>query len=238
MPNVAPHYTTSVDEDRKIPNSPRELQAIYSHRFDTHLRYRNKVWRVLVASFFSDFIPREGSVLDLGCGYGEFINHVVCKKRFGIDLNARAREYLHPDVTFLEQDCSAPWPLPDESLDLVFTSNFFEHLPSKEVLSATIAQIRRCLKPGARIIAMGPNIRFVGGAYWDFWDHHLALTDSSIVEAFRLQNLQVERMVNRFLPYTMVNRRPVPPILVRLYLKAPFFWKIFGKQFLVFAHKR
>jgi SAM-dependent methyltransferase len=226
-----------VDKETEIANRPEQLDAIYRNRFDTHVRYRNEVWRVLVARFFSRFIPPEGSVLDVGCGYGEFINNAVCKKRFAIDLNTRARGYLNADVTFLEQDCSAPWPLPDESLDLVFTSNFFEHLPSKELLAEAIAQFRRCLKPGGRVIAMGPNIRFVGGAYWDFWDHYLPLTDLSLAEAFRVHKLQVERVVDRFLPYTMVNRRPVPPLLVELYLKAPLLWKIFGKQFLVFARK-
>jgi SAM-dependent methyltransferase len=175
--------------------------------------------------------------MDVGCGYGEFINNVACQSRFGMDLNARVRDYLQPDITFLEQDCSSLWPLPDNSLDLVFSSNFFEHLSSKQVLADTIAQIYRCLKPGGRMVAMGPNIRFVGGAYWDFWDHHLALTDSSLAEALRTQDLQIERVVDRFLPYTMVNRRPVPPMLVSMYLKMPFLWKIFGKQFLVFARK-
>jgi SAM-dependent methyltransferase len=152
-------------------------------------------------------------------------------------LNARSRQQLKPEVIFLEQDCAAPWPLEDNTLDVVFTSNFFEHLPSKEALGDTISQARRCLRPGGHMIAMGPNIRFLGGAYWDFWDHHLALTDSSLTEAMRVLGLQVERVYDRFLPYTMVNRRAVPSVLVSMYLKMPFLWRVFGKQFLVFAKK-
>ena len=217
--------------------SSNELEAIYDQRFNAHIGYRNQVWQVLVSQFFSQFVPRDAGVLDVGCGYGEFINHVVCQKKYGIDLNSRTRERLNPDVTFFEQDCSAEWPLPDNSLDVVFTSNFFEHLLSKQALADTLAQARRCLKTGGRLIATGPNIRFVGGAYWDFWDHHLALTDYSLAEALRVQGMQVERVIPRFLPYTMVNRRAVPTTLVQLYLKIPLAWKLFGKQFLIIARK-
>lgn len=218
-------------------NSSTELQAIYDERFNAHVVYRQAVWRVLVSAYFSRFIPREASVLDLGCGYGEFINHVSCKRRIGMDLNARAREHLQKDVDFVLQDCSHCWPLPDDSLDVVFTSNFFEHLPSKEVLRETLQQVRRCLRPGGRIIAMGPNIKYVGGAYWDFWDHHLPLTHSTLSEALRLQGFEIERVIDRFLPYTMVNQRRVPSLLVRAYLKIPVAWRLFGKQFLVFGRK-
>ena len=217
--------------------SSNELEAIYNQRFNEHISYRKEIWKVLITKFFSKYIASASDVLDIGCGYGEFINNVVCRKKYGIDLNARAREQLDHDITFFEQDCSATWPLPDDTLDVVFTSNFFEHLESKQALGDTLAQAKRCLKPGGRLIAMGPNIRFVGGAYWDFWDHHLALTDSSLAEILRVQGFQVERVIPRFLPYTMVNHRAVPSTLVSLYLQMPFAWKILGKQFLVFARK-
>jgi hypothetical protein len=48
-------------------------------------------------------------VLDLGCGYGEFINTIKAKARYGMDLNPASREHLLPEVQLLAQDCSAPW---------------------------------------------------------------------------------------------------------------------------------
>jgi hypothetical protein len=93
------------------------------------------------------------------------------------------------------------------------------------------------LQKGGRIIALGPNVRFIGGAYWDFWDHHLPLTDTAISEALAVQGFTVEESIDRFLPYTMVNRRRFSSILVSLYLKVPIAWKVFGKQFLVVGRK-
>jgi thymidine phosphorylase len=72
-------------------------------------------------------VPADAVVLDLGCGHGEFINNVQCGKKIAMDLNPAARQYLNPNVVFLEQDCSHPWNIPESALDVVFTSNFFEH---------------------------------------------------------------------------------------------------------------
>jgi SAM-dependent methyltransferase len=218
-------------------NSPDELEKIYSHRFDEHVAYRNQVWQVLTSQYFSRLIPRDAKVLDLGCGYGEFINNIDCSVKLAMDMNPAAGQRLKADIKFLQQDCSCTWDLPESYLDAVFTSNFFEHLPSKAALSNTLTQANRCLKEDGILIAIGPNARLVGGAYWDFWDHHLPLTHEALAEALRIHGFRVVSSLARFLPYTMVNRRPVPIALVSLYLHFPLAWRIFGKQFLIVGRK-
>jgi SAM-dependent methyltransferase len=218
---------------------PRELQAIYERRFkEERVAYRVRLWRTLVASFFQPMIPPGAAVLDLGCGYGEFINQIRCGSRFAMDLNPKAAEHLDPAVKFLFQDCSLRWDLPDQSLDVVFTSNFFEHLPDKLALKLTLIEAARCLKPGGQLIALGPNIKFVQGAYWDFWDHFLSLTELSLSEALDNNGYRVERAVPRFLPYTTINQPSYPMAFVRLYLRLPLLWPWFGRQFLVVARRR
>jgi SAM-dependent methyltransferase len=218
---------------------PRELQAIYERRFkEERVAYRVRLWRTLVASFFQPMIPPGAAVLDLGCGYGEFINQIRCGSRFAMDLNPKAAEHLDPAVKFLFQDCSLRWDLPDQSLDVVFTSNFFEHLPDKLALKLTLLEAARCLKPGGQLIALGPNIKFVQGAYWDFWDHFLSLTELSLSEALDNNGYRVERAVPRFLPYTTINQPAFPMAFVRLYLRLPLLWPWFGRQFLVVARRR
>lgn len=217
--------------------TPQDLQQIYSRRFEGSLTYRNSVWRVLTSGFFVKWIRPQHSVLDLGCGYCQFINNIECAAKYGMDLNPSAKGYASKDVTLFEQDCSARWPLAENSLDAVFTSNFFEHLPTKTALEATLQEALRCLKPGGRLIAMGPNIAAVGGHYWDFFDHHVALTDQSLVEVLEKTGYKIERSVARFLPYTMVNAPEYPLAFLRLYLSLPFAWRFMGGQFLVVATK-
>ena len=148
-----------------------ELLREYERRFTPSAAYRQRVWAVLTSEFFQRYVPRDGAVLDLGCGWGEFINNIQARVRYGIDLNPSSRHRLAPGVTFFQQDCSRRWPLEDDTLDVVFTSNFLEHLPEKTALRRTLTESLRCLRSGGRIICLGPNIKYVPGAYWDFWDH-------------------------------------------------------------------
>jgi hypothetical protein len=95
----------------------------------------------------------------------------------------------------------------------------------------------RCLKDGGRIICLGPNIRFLHGTYWDFWDHFLPLTDRSMIEILTLTGFTVERVEPRFLPYSM-SQGFTPPIgFLTLYIRLPFLWRILGKQFLLIARR-
>jgi SAM-dependent methyltransferase len=214
-----------------------ELARVYGNRFDPVREYRQRVWQVLVKEFFQQFVPDQAIVLDLGCGYGEFINTVTARTKMGMDLNPNTRANLSAEVKFLEQDCSTRWPLDDGVLDLVFTSNFFEHLPDKAALGRTLEQVFRCLKPSGRLIAMGPNIKFTGGRYWDFWDHYLALTETSLSEGLVVRGFDIEQCHARFLPYTMVGARQYPPWCVAGYLRVPLLWRWKGEQFLVIARK-
>ena len=218
-------------------NYKNELTQIYEKRFSGHELYRNKVWKILVTNFFSKWISKSDKILDLGCGYGEFINQVDCDVRYAMDLNPKTKSLLNKDIIFCEQDCSKPWTVAPNSLDLVFSSNFFEHLPNKQSLDRTMIEINKALKPGGKLIAMGPNISVLQGSYWDFWDHHVALSDASMCELLEIHDFNILQAISKFLPYNMVRIKEHPLILVSTYIKIPLIWKIFGKQFLIIAKK-
>jgi len=209
----------------------------YRQRFAAQAAYRDSVWKILVAEFFQSYIAPEAAVLDLGCGWGEFIRHIQAKRKIAMDLNPDMPARVGPGVETSLQDCAETWQIPDSSLDVVFTSNFFEHLPDKNALRRTLLQARRCLKPGGMIICLGPNIRFLPGTYWDFWDHFVPLTDRSMAEILTLTGFTVERVEPRFLPYSMSQGFKPPVALISLYIRLPIFWRVFGKQFLLVARK-
>ena len=214
------------------------VEKIYDLRFRGLEEYRNQVWQVLVKRFFSRWIKPSDKVLDLGCGYGEFINNVEASEIHAMDLNPDAARHLRNDVSFIRQDCSENWPLDPDFFDIIFTSNFFEHLPDKETLHHTIGHVRKHLKPGGRLLMLGPNIATLKGRYWDFWDHHVALSDQSVAELLELHGFTIEKNIPRFLPYNMSRIRKRPLFLVRLYLRLPFAWRLFGAQFFLVAQKQ
>jgi hypothetical protein len=104
-------------------------------------------------------------------------------------------------------------------------------------LSETLTQAWRCLRPGGKLIAMGPNIRFLPGRYWDFRDHQILLTHLALLEILRLRGFKPVKVFDRFLPYTLVNTWSYPLLFLTIYLKLPFMFRLFGKQFLVIVQK-
>ncbi len=215
-----------------------DLQKIYAARFEeTGIEKRKRVWQVLCADFFSKFIPPQSAVLDLACGYGEFINNIKAREKFAIDLNPQSPSHLDAGIKFFAVPANDLGFAPSDSIDVVFTSNFLEHLPDKATCSAVMQEVRRVLRPGGRFIVLGPNIRFAHREYWDYYDHYLALSDRSLVEGLTLNGFSSETVIPQFLPYTMNNKTPTADALIRLYLKLPLAWKVFGKQFLVVARK-
>ena len=213
---------------------PSRVGDLYRFRFNEVERERKAgVWKVLCRHFFQRLVPREGTLLDVGCGFGEFLNHIEAARRIGMDLNEESREHLAPGIEFHRASALDLDRFPESSIDLIFCSNVLEHLPSKGDVDLFLAASRRILRPGAALLVLGPNIRFTGGAYWDFWDHHTPITDRSLREAMHLQGLTVDLCIPRFLPYTTREPLPQHDFLVRMYLDMPFAWRWLGKQFLV-----
>ena len=93
----------------------QELSKQYQLRFTPLQAYRQQIWKILVEDFFQKHVEETDSVLDLGCGWGEFINQIRAAKKFGMDLNSSSPEHLDSSVTFLWQDCAQPWNIPDGS---------------------------------------------------------------------------------------------------------------------------
>ncbi|WP_426960002.1 class I SAM-dependent methyltransferase [Muricoccus radiodurans] len=215
-----------------------KLDTIYRERFvASGLERRNQVWRTLCRFFFSRHIAPTDRVLELACGYGEFINNIAASAKFAVDLNPDSRHHVASDVTYHHGPATDLSFVPDESVDVVFTSNFLEHLPSKQACDEVFAAVRRKLRPGGLFLILGPNIRYAHREYWDFYDHFLPLSHLSLAEGLTLAGFTPRLVVPRFLPYTMTGRLPVHETLIRAYLAMPLAWRVLGKQFFVVAER-
>jgi SAM-dependent methyltransferase len=221
-----------------VAHRGEQLGRVYDRRFDEAARRaKNAVWKALVEGFFQRLVGAGDVVVDLGCGFGEFLNHLRCGRKIGVDANAEGASLVGADVEFHAADVRDLSFLADGLADVVFTSNLMEHLPDKPSVDRMLGEAWRVLKTGGRFIALGPNLRYLPGAYWDFWDHLVPITDRSLAEALELAGFVVERRVGRFLPYTTCSRLPRSEGVVRLYLKLRPLWPLFGRQFLLLARK-
>jgi 2-polyprenyl-3-methyl-5-hydroxy-6-metoxy-1,4-benzoquinol methylase len=216
----------------RAPEAPETLSGLYRTRFPRPAQARKlEIWRVLCRDFFQRYVRPEDTVVDLGAGFCEFINNIQAGVKYAVDLNPDSKRYAARDVTVLAAESSRLDMLAPGSVDVVFASNFFEHLPDKAAFLATLAEARRILRPGTgRLLVLQPNIRLTGGAYWDFVDHHLPLTERTLSEAAELVGLEPIEIRPRFLPYTTKSRLPQHPLLVRAYLRFPPLQWLLGKQ--------
>jgi len=218
---------------------PDEVRRIYDRRFGAEARRdKSAVWKAVVEGYLQRWVQRSDTVLDIGCGFGEFLNHVRCARRIGVDLNPDSASALEPGIEFYAADASHLPMVESGSVNVVFTSNFMEHLPNKEAVTALVREARRVLAPGGSFVALGPNVRVIPGDYWDYWDHFVPISDRSLTELLETEGFTVTDCHPRFLPYTTRSALPKAAWLVRLYLRVPAAWRLLGAQFLVRAQKR
>lgn len=214
------------------------LTAIYRERFDEHeLAQKNKVWKIICEDFLQQFILPSDAVLDMGAGTCEFINHINCGKKYASDINPDAKAFAARDVEMVPQATGGALELEDESIDVVFASNFFEHLPDRQCVIDTLAEIRRVLAPTGKLIIVQPNVKYLYIHYWDYFDHQIALSDGSMREAISTTGFAIEILRARFLPYTFRSRFPKGTFFVKTYLKFRLLQHIFGKQMFILARK-
>ena len=212
--------------------------SIYDLRFGEHERSQKEaVWREIARFLQRRYIPESSKVLDVAADVGYFIRNITAAERWASDLRDTSAHFPE-DVRFLRSDGLALAEVaPTDYFDLVFMSNYLEHLDSPESVIEQLRVAWRLLKPGGRVLILQPNIKLVGGAYWDFIDHRVALTDESLEEAAAFAGFTSDVRIRRFLPYSTKGRLPSHPLLVRGYLRFSPAWRLLGKQTLYIGRR-
>ena len=193
---------------------------------------RRVLWQALVAGEFQKQIPPDAVVLELGAGYGEFINAVTARRRLAVDQWPGMLAHLDAGVEGLVTPITQLDAVPDGLVDYVFSSNCFEHVSQAELV-ACLAQLRRKMKPGATLTIVQPNFRYCAREYFDDYTHVAIYTDKGLCDLLAANGFKIVRCVPRFMPFSIKGSLPVHPWLIRLYLMSPF--KPFAKQMLISA---
>lgn len=214
-----------------IPLGPT-LSRYHQVRFEFDPR-RQIVWNVL-AKYLQRWVDSEATVLELGAGYGEFSRAIRAARKLALDLNPALPSFWGPGVEPLIQSAREPLPLEDLSIGCVFASNFFEHFTIEECTSI-LAEVRRVLRIGGRLIAVQPNFRLEPRRYFDDYTHKTAFTDAGFRDFLAASGFQMIHSEPRFMPFTMKSYLPVSAAFVRTYLALP--WRPLAGQFLVIAER-
>jgi len=194
------------------------------------------MWKILCNNFFQKYIPKTSIVLDIACGYCEFLNNINAKKKIGIDLNPDSKLYANSDVEIINGETNNMQSITEENIDVVFVSNFFEHI-TKEKIIETIKEIRRVLKKNGRLLILQPNIRYCYKDYWMFFDHITPIDDRALIEVLEINGFKIIECKSKFLPFTTKSRYPKLFFLLKVYLSITILHKIFGQQSFIYAEK-
>ncbi len=226
----SPHFSCKVP----LPIFLRmSLYAGYSQSRFTFDPGRTKVW-LEIADYLARYFPEDGSILDLGSGYCDFINAARAREKWAVDLHLDPEKHARKGVRCLRTDVADLSAVPDASLDLVFASNLLEHLDDDK-LGATLSQVNSKLRPGGRFIAIQPNYAHCYRQYFDDYTHVKVFSHVSLPDFLASQGLEVERVTPRFLPFSMKSRWPKLSFFVWIYLRLPY--RPLAKQMLVVARK-
>lgn len=213
------------------------FQRIYEYRFkDVNHEQKQIVWKE-IASYVYDLANRPRTVLDPAGGMCEFINNVPSSEKWAIDLNKEFLErYADKSVNKVFGN-NLTVKLPDNYFDLIFISNFLEHLENQEQVAEFLQKMFQSVKQNGFIVIMGPNFKYAFREYFDFADHTVCLSELGAAEHLTGAGFKISKIYPRFLPLSFRGGLPVNRFLVQAYLKMPFAWRFFGKQFLIIAQK-
>lgn len=216
-----------------------KLSKLYNFRFpEEELAFREELWKVLVSGFLQKYVKKTAVVLDLGGGLCSFINNICAGKKYVVDLNPDLHNYAQKDVITIQEPADNIASLSDQSIDVVFVSNFFEHMKDKDELDRVMTEINRILAVNGSLLIIQPNIRYAYREYWDAIDHYIPLSDRSLIDSLVINNFEVTTCYPRFLPWSPKSSRLTRIIfLLKLYLRIPLLWRFFGKQLFIEARK-
>lgn len=213
-----------------------DVQSIYARRFIPDLNFRNEMWKILCKDFFQNYVNTNSRVLEIGAGYCEFINNIKAGHKTAVDINPDVKTHAGPDVHIVLNTTSKMSEVADNSAEIVFASNFFEHLTRDEII-ATFSEVYRVMAPGGLFMVLQPNIRFCAKDYWMFFDHVTPIDDRAFVEGLEINGFEIVEVIDRFLPYTTKSRLPKSLFLIQVYLRLRLAWRFFGQQSFILSRK-
>ena len=181
---------------------------------------RSNAIHTMEAQTINRVLPRGGTLLDIGTGYGIMpeLFHRLGARVISVDHpttgGTRALQRLMDlgiEGHYAEVGGAAPLPVPDNSVDVVFAGNVIEHLPHSP--RPFLAAIRRLLKPGGRLVVDTINavdlrrrIKFlIGVSNWPpleqlyplefHHEHHKEYTLAELGRAVTLAGFEMEEAV-------------------------------------------
>ncbi len=172
--------------------------------------------------------PSCNSLIDLGCGVGDFLT--LAKKQFitviGVDLNESAVKLCQRKNLFVKKQDAAHTKFKNHTFDIVRAQNILEHLSQPEKL---LIEAKRILKRDGYLVIHAPthfSTLYPITNFWDDYTHIRPFTKRGIYRLLTDFNFQIIY----FKGYT-VGRNPLETVLGKILEKfIPFGWFVIARK--------
>ena len=163
----------AVSFNQPLMASEQLLEAIFS-RAHVYQLFQNAVGgtraRIWTVERYIDVQPGR-SVLDLGCGPGDLVPHLMKKapiRYVGLDISERylerAQRNASESVSFVLGDCTKfPAQLLEDRFDWILCMGLLHHLDDAQC-DALLSQAASVLNPGGTVVCLEPT--FLPGQSW------------------------------------------------------------------------
>ena len=218
------------------------VEVVYNETDRPLTDYPNKLARYL----FGRYRIRPGdTLLDIGCGRGEFLRGFIeCgAKGFGVDQTDAAKKYCPSAELRLANLENEPLPYGDDTFDVVYSKSVVEHFYYPEKL---VREMYRVLKPGGLVITLCPDWEFNIRNYFEDFTHRTPFTVTSLHDILVMNGFDrvtVERFRQLPVLWTGIGRVLMPiaemtRLLAPRALKPVSKWVRFSKEIMLLSSAR
>jgi SAM-dependent methyltransferase len=160
-----------------VITNDRYLEVVYNAEDRPFTRYPDLLARHLVDKFS---LVSGQTVLDVGCGRGEFLRGFVRCGLLGsgVDQSSIAEAICPLPTQIQTADLeSEPLPFLDDTFDVVFSKSVIEHFYYPEKL---VLEMKRVLRPGGIVITMCPDWEANYRIFFEDYTHRTPFTTTSL----------------------------------------------------------
>ena len=218
------------------------IDVVYSAEKKPFTTYPKKLIKELVRKFD---LSTDSSILELGCGRGEFLNEFIAlgMKGFGVDISNYAKDFCKNAEIKVSDITKEKLPYPDNYFDIIYSKSFIEHFYYPDEV---FKEAYRVLKPSGIFINLTPEWQYIYKSFYEDFTHRTPFTKKSLEDIHSItgfKDVKVESF--KQLPVLWNNNiavkklfkfvSEVTRLLVPDYFRLKFKWIRFSKEIMLLS---
>lgn len=189
-------------ETSRIQTLLDSVRDFYNHHAASFAITRNKFWRD--GEYIAHLLPKQGSILDVGCGNGRLTTFVSDEVRYtGVDnaeniIKIAQKQYGSATRDFVVASMTK-LPFGDNSFDCVVACASLHHIPGYDAQLQSLQEMRRVLKTDGFLVFTVWNLRHPHyRALYHFTDEDFEKQNGDMQVPYKAEGNIVHRFVHAF----------------------------------------